>query len=343
MPGSYDEMDAPQDRQRDVANIPGDEEASTLTKRTCLNILDAESSGNRELAKITELTRTDFPAVVESDGADCSRFRYCGALAFTSENNNTYSDSSISPGRDRTFHDMSLPSRVSAGDVRLLSNVRSRDIPMPKPKMVLPVATEPGTPLAEVTSHGLKRKRSASRQRMPEGRLLAKSRLTTENSDHRGNDSNLLGLVRSNAQSLADELEREGRDIWTGTRPTIMLTARFCKPRDLHILATDGRLTDEFLNTIPVLGDCKDTDGYLLQTFVVRLIKEARFRDLDRWTMAVPKQSKPWLFGLHESDHWMAVRIDWTGRLVQHYDPMHQKLTRRIRRTLQGCIVVGSA
>ncbi|KAK6401080.1 hypothetical protein LTR81_023733 [Elasticomyces elasticus] len=225
MPGSYDEMDAPQDRQRDVANIPGDEEASTLTKRTCLNILDAESSGNRELAKITELTRTDFPAVVESDGADCSRFRYCGALAFTS----------------------------------------------------------------------------------------------------------------------ADELEREGRDIWTGTRPTIMLTARFCKPRDLHILATDGRLTDEFLNTIPVLGDCKDTDGYLLQTFVVRLIKEARFRDLDRWTMAVPKQSKPWLFGLHESDHWMAVRIDWTGRLVQHYDPMHQKLTRRIRRTLQGCIVVGSA
>ncbi|KAK5703540.1 hypothetical protein LTR17_022019 [Elasticomyces elasticus] len=111
--------------------------------------------------------------------------------------------------------------------------------------------------------------------------------------DRRRNDSNLLGLIRSSAQSLAEELEREGRDIWTGARPSIMLTAGICKPRDLRLLATDGRLTDEFLNTIPVLGDCKDTDGYILPTFVVQLINEARFKDLDRWTTAVPKQSKP--------------------------------------------------
>ncbi|KAK1047825.1 hypothetical protein LTR74_017678 [Friedmanniomyces endolithicus] len=154
--------------------------------------------------------------------------------------------------------------------------------------------------------------------------------------NHGGDDSNLLGQVRSSAQSLADELEKEGQDIWTGAHPLIMLSAGFCKPRDLRLLATDGRLTDEFLNTVPVLGDCKDTDGYLLPTYIVRLIKEASFEDLDRWTKGVPKQSKPWVFGLHESNHWMAVRIDWAGRLIQHYDPMHQKPTTRSQRLLQN-------
>ncbi|KAK0972237.1 hypothetical protein LTR54_017621 [Friedmanniomyces endolithicus] len=148
-------------------------------------------------------------------------------------------------------------------------------------------------------------------------------------------DTKLLGQIRSSAQTLADELENQGQEIWTGAHPLIMLSAGFCKPRDLRLLASDGRLTDEFLNTVPVLGDCKDTDGYLLPTFVVRLIEEARFKDLDRWTTGIPKQSKPWVFGLHERNHWMAVRIDWTGRLIQHYDPMHQKLTERSRRILQ--------
>ncbi|KAK0950573.1 hypothetical protein LTR91_025569 [Friedmanniomyces endolithicus] len=152
---------------------------------------------------------------------------------------------------------------------------------------------------------------------------------------HDGGDSKLLGQIRSNAQTLADELESQGQEIWTGAHPLIMLSTGFCKPRDLRLLASDGRLTDDFLNAIPVLGDCKDTDGYLLPTFVVQLITEARFKDLDRWTTGVPKQSKPWVFGLQESNHWMAVRIDWTGRLIQHYDPMHQKLTGRSRRILQ--------
>ncbi|TKA73156.1 hypothetical protein B0A55_10843 [Friedmanniomyces simplex] len=246
-----------------------------------------------------------------------------------------------------------------------------------------------GTPLADMTSHALKRKRSISEYRMSDERTLMRPRFTEENRDdqaevvylkelssatktsfasgkdasehrqrspgadrppvavpseanHDGDDSNLLGQVRSSAQSLADELEKEGQDIWTGAHPLIMLSAGFCKPRDLRLLATDGRLTDEFLNTVPVLGDCKDTDGYLLPTFVVRLIKEASFKDLDRWTKGVPKQSKPWVFGLHESNHWMAVRIDWTGRLIQHYDPMHQKLTRRSRRLLQLCMLVAA-
>ncbi|KAK3076087.1 hypothetical protein LTR53_000027 [Teratosphaeriaceae sp. CCFEE 6253] len=112
--------------------------------------------------------------------------------------------------------------------------------------------------------------------------------------NHDGDDANLLAQVRPRAQSLADELEKEGQDIWTGANPLIMLTAGFCKQRDLRRLATDGRLTDELLDTVPVLGDCKDTHGYLLPTFVRRLIKEARFKDLDRWTMAVPKQPSTW-------------------------------------------------
>ncbi|KAK4903534.1 hypothetical protein LTR49_026846 [Elasticomyces elasticus] len=85
MPGSYDEMDARQERERDIASIPGGKEASSPTKRRCLKTLDAESSGNRELAKIIELTETDFSAIVESDNNDSSRFRYYGALASTSD------------------------------------------------------------------------------------------------------------------------------------------------------------------------------------------------------------------------------------------------------------------
>ncbi|KAK3066367.1 hypothetical protein LTR53_017319, partial [Teratosphaeriaceae sp. CCFEE 6253] len=85
-------------------------------------------------------------------------------------------------------------------------------------------------------------------------------------SHHDGDDSKLLDHIRSCAQTLADELEDQGQEIWTGAHPSIMLSAGFCKPRDLRLLASDGRLTDEFLNTVPVLGDCKDTDGYLLPT-----------------------------------------------------------------------------
>ncbi|KAK0246793.1 hypothetical protein LTS09_018069 [Friedmanniomyces endolithicus] len=96
-----------------------------------------------------------------------------------------------------------------------------------------------------MTSHRPKRKRSASEHSMLEERVVKEQRLTAEN-------------------------KREDQDFWTGKHPTIMLTAGICKLRDLRLLATDGSLIDEFLNTIQVLADCKDTDGYLLPTFVVR-------------------------------------------------------------------------
>ncbi|KAK3067938.1 hypothetical protein LTR53_014871 [Teratosphaeriaceae sp. CCFEE 6253] len=186
---------------------------------------------------------------------------------------------------------------------------------------------------ATETSSASGRDASEHRQRTSEADRLPGA--DPMESHHDGANAKLLSQIRSSAETLADELESQGQEIWTGAHPLIMLSAGFCKPRDLRLLASDGRLTDEFLNTVPVLGDCKDTDGYLLPTFVVRLIKEARFKDLDRWTTGVPKQSKPWVFGLHESNHWMAVRIDRTGRLIQHYDPMHQKPTGRSRRILQ--------
>ncbi|TKA74654.1 hypothetical protein B0A55_07959 [Friedmanniomyces simplex] len=307
IPNGCAEVDVRQNLKRGMASTPGGDEAGSPTKRRRLNVSNAESSdGIDEVAKVTELAGIAFPAMAESDG----------------------------------------------------------------------------TPLADTTSHGLKRKRSISEYRISQERTLTKPRLTAENRDdqaaavdsaelssatktsvtsgkdasehrqrtsgadrlpvadpseanHHVGASKLLSQIRSSAQTLADELENQSQEIWTGAHPLIMLSAGFCKPRDLRLLASDGRLTDEILNTIPVLGDCKDTDGYLLPTFVAQLIREGRFKDLDRWTMGVPKQSKPWVFGLHESDHWMAVRIDWTGRLIHHYDPMHQKLTGRSRRILK--------
>ncbi|TKA26531.1 hypothetical protein B0A54_17517 [Friedmanniomyces endolithicus] len=141
--------------------------------------------------------------------------------------------------------------------------------------------------------------------------------------------------IRNEAQSLAETLEQEGKEIWTGHQPSIVMSPGICTPRDLRILATDGRLNDELLNTVPVLGDCEDVCGYLLPTFVMPLVRQARYKDLDNWTTKIPKQAKRWVFGVHESDHWMAIRIDWTERLIQHYDPLHQSATARSRLTLQ--------
>ncbi|KAK0972238.1 hypothetical protein LTR54_017622 [Friedmanniomyces endolithicus] len=78
-------VDARQNRKRGIASTAGDDEASSPTKRRRLDLLDGESDEiDNERAKITELARTDFPATAESDGTDCSRFRYYGALASTS-------------------------------------------------------------------------------------------------------------------------------------------------------------------------------------------------------------------------------------------------------------------
>ncbi|KAK4905942.1 hypothetical protein LTR49_024828 [Elasticomyces elasticus] len=84
MSGGYAEMGARQNRKRGIVNIPGGKQASSPTKRRRLNILDTESSGADELAKIYELAGTECPAMMESDGTDCSGFRYYGALASTS-------------------------------------------------------------------------------------------------------------------------------------------------------------------------------------------------------------------------------------------------------------------
>ena len=136
-------------------------------------------------------------------------------------------------------------------------------------------------------------------------------------------------------QPQAETLEREGKVIWTGNQPSIMLSAGICAPQDLRLLATDGRLNDDFLNIVPVLGDCKDVDEYLLPTFVMDHVRRARYKKLETWAAKIPKQAERSVFGIHESDHWMAVRIDWAERLIQHYDPMPQGATARSRLTLK--------
>ncbi|KAK4551545.1 hypothetical protein LTR86_011108 [Recurvomyces mirabilis] len=134
----------------------------------------------------------------------------------------------------------------------------------------------------------------------------------------------------------AKTLEQNGQEIWTGNSPLIMLSPGMCKAEDLRKLAADGRLNDEFVNIVPVLGDHEDVKEYLLPTFVMELVREARYEDLDTWAAKIPKQAKRWAFGIHESGHWMAVRIDWVQRLIQHYDPMRQGATARSRLTLKS-------
>ncbi|KAK1093875.1 hypothetical protein LTR48_001433 [Friedmanniomyces endolithicus] len=56
-------------RRRGTASTPGGDEASSPTRRR-LNVSGAESDGIYELAKITELSGTDFPRTAESDGTD---------------------------------------------------------------------------------------------------------------------------------------------------------------------------------------------------------------------------------------------------------------------------------
>ncbi|KAK1088984.1 hypothetical protein LTR33_000282 [Friedmanniomyces endolithicus] len=311
-------------RKRAIVDMAGGE-ASSPTKCRRLNNLGAELDETNESAGI------DFPPTAESDGTEYSRFRHYGALASTSENN-TYSETSVSPVSVRTAHSPRLPSQKLAADTI--------------PSTGDPAGHDCGfagkwarTPQAPVTRHGMKRKRSIDEYDLSGQRASVKPRLATQRredkatvedldepssegsrslsgepghfghrqrtpdadqpvvaepneADHAEDDSNLSDQVRSEAQLLAEELEREGQEIWAGEHPSIMLSSGFCKPRDLRILATDGRLTDKFLNTVPVLGQCKDTDRYLLPTFIVRLINDARYKDLDRWTTSIPKQSK---------------------------------------------------
>ncbi|KAK3076086.1 hypothetical protein LTR53_000026 [Teratosphaeriaceae sp. CCFEE 6253] len=84
MPGGCAKVDPRQNQKRVTASTPGGDEESSLTKRRRLNLSDGRSDGIHDRAKITERAVTDFLAMAESDGTDCSRFRYYGALASTS-------------------------------------------------------------------------------------------------------------------------------------------------------------------------------------------------------------------------------------------------------------------
>ncbi|KAK6442637.1 hypothetical protein LTR95_001116 [Oleoguttula sp. CCFEE 5521] len=400
-------------RKRPLSSATGYDETTSPTKRRRLDDLAQDFSEIHEPAESDDLPTAD------SEGTDYSRFRYYGAMASTSENNFTYTESSNSPVSPWAFplrsSDVRAESTAPAGPPlqALASLPTAKPEPFPpttdvllngraaiftparrdwgvtgkcilqssREKCVLTSAVV-GTPSTSATIYGVKRKRSLGEAPLTEGRAINRPRLDAQHDDcapapesvhEHSVAGNKLGLsktsgsrhhssiadtekeadieqvkaegvgnntiteehIRTEAESLAKTLEQNGQEIWTGDAPLIMLSPGMCKAEDLRKLATDGRLNDEFVNIVPLLGDHEDVKEYLLPTFVMELVREARYKDLDTWAAKIPKQAKRWAFGVHESGHWMAVRIDWVQRLIQHYDPMHQGATARSRLTLK--------
>ncbi|KAK0301730.1 hypothetical protein LTR01_009193, partial [Friedmanniomyces endolithicus] len=376
-------------RKRPLTSPTGYDEITSPTKRRRLEISGQESTEFHGSAD------SDGLPTAESDGTSHSRFRYFGALASTSENNDNFSESSISPTSPWAPPEQSSNVRASVTAPSRLPPRATVSSPMAKPESFRPTEKMPvdGTPADRMPARhdwGLRGKlmressfatfrpdecRSRDSSDKYNGPRLGDNERTPKGTKERSVGDDDLGLdvqtscdhlpstanteeaadpdqaeaeaearshnvitaeqIRIEAQSLAETLEQEGKEIWTGNQPSIVMSPGICTPRDLRILATDGRLNDELLNTVPVLGDCEDVCGYLLPTFVMPLVRQARYKDSDNWTTKIPKQAKRWVFGVHESDHWMAIRVDWTERLIQHYDPLHQSTTARSRLTLQ--------
>ncbi|KAK0860550.1 hypothetical protein LTR87_017270 [Friedmanniomyces endolithicus] len=133
------------------------------------------------------------------------------------------------------------------------------------------------------------------------------------------------------AESLAHELDDRCQIIWSGEHPWVALNPGICGSRSLRLLASDGRLTDELVDTVPLLGVGSHNHAYLLPSAVYTNISERRWKALDRWKI---RPGERWIFGIQETNHWMAVKIDWKDRLIQSYDPMERTLSRRGKRIL---------
>ncbi|KAK0767461.1 hypothetical protein LTR59_018325, partial [Friedmanniomyces endolithicus] len=128
----------------------------------------------------------------------------------------------------------------------------------------------------------------------------------------------------------AHELDDRCQIIWSGEHPWVALNPGICGSRSLRLLASDGRLTDELV-TVPLLGVGSHNHAYLLPSAVYTNISEHRWKALDRWKI---RPGERWIFGIQETNHWMAVKIDWKDRLIQLYDPMERTLSRRGKRIL---------
>lgn len=132
----------------------------------------------------------------------------------------------------------------------------------------------------------------------------------------------------------AHELEGSSEEIEPEKRPSLMRYRGSCSAHDLRLLALDGRLTDAFINTVPVLGNLTGSHAYLLPTFTFSNIRKRKFDLLDQWVKKACTNCKQWIFGAHQGDHWMAARIDWSTAIIQHYDPKSTILTDRSKRML---------
>lgn len=85
---------------------------------------------------------------------------------------------------------------------------------------------------------------------------------------------------------------------------------------------------DELVNIVPLLGGSTNSRAYLLPTFICGKIDRMAYEDLSKWMLNIRGHSRRWVFGAHRKNHWMAMRIDWDARLIEHYDPMHQSMGR---------------
>lgn len=133
--------------------------------------------------------------------------------------------------------------------------------------------------------------------------------------------------------SQAAALESKQQVICTDEKPSISVNRGIWDPQSLRKLATKGEYNDEFVDGVPLLDVVERAGAYLFMSAVYDNIVSRRYHCLESWLKtADPEKTRVWVFGICESDHWTAVKIDWTSRTIHTYDPMGNGMSARARR-----------
>ena len=131
----------------------------------------------------------------------------------------------------------------------------------------------------------------------------------------------------------ATALESKQQVICIDEKPAISVNQGIWNPRSFRQLATMGEYSDEFVNSVPLLDPVERAGAYLFMSAMYKNIAARRYHCLERWIKtADPEKTRIWVFGICESDHWTAVKIDWTSRTIYTYDPMGNGMSTRARR-----------
>lgn len=119
-------------------------------------------------------------------------------------------------------------------------------------------------------------------------------------------------------------------------KPSISVNRGIWNPRSFRQLAAEGKYSDEFVDGVPVLSEVKCAKAYLFPSAMYTNIAARRYSRLESWVKnADPEETRVWVFGICKSDHWTAVRIDWTSRTIHIYDPMGKKSSAQSRLKLK--------